>query len=86
MPNIQYLIEYDVTDVCIDHTSVTVTFENENDAEKKSFSIAIGAYPFLEQLTPSEFASVILYNDSGEFAITWNFLGQTIPLSEFEEI
>ncbi|MBR5893571.1 MAG: hypothetical protein IKZ37_08060 [Bacteroidaceae bacterium] len=83
--NIEYIADYDVTNVCIDRKSVTVTFENEKGTEKKSYSIAIGAYPFFEQLTPLEFVSVVRYKDSGELAFTWNDLGQTIPLSEFEE-
>ena len=83
--NIEYIADYDVTNVCIDRKSVTVTFENENGTEKKSYSIAVGAYPFFGQLTPTEFVSVVRYKDSGELAFAWNDLGQTIPLSEFEE-
>ena len=83
--NIEYLADYDVTNVCIDRKSVTVTFENENGTESKSCSIAVSTYPFFEQLTPSEFVSVVRYKDSGELAFAWNDLGQTIPLSKFEE-
>ena len=83
--NIEYLANYDVTNVCIDRKSVTVTFENENGTESKSYSIAASAYPFFGQLTPTEFVSVVRYKDSGELAFAWNDLGQTIPLSEFEE-
>lgn len=83
--NIRYLSEYDVTNVSIDRYNVTITFEKENGTERKSYSIAASAYSFFEQLTPSEFVSVVQYKDSGELAFTWNDLGQTIPLSEFEE-
>lgn len=94
--NLEYLAEYDVTNVCIDRENVTVTIEKETGreydeekkediiiVEQKSYTIAIDSYTFLEKLTPMEFASVARYKDTEELAIAWNFLGQNIPLSEF---
>lgn len=83
--NLEYRLDHDVTNVAIDRNEVTVTFEKlaGKETEKESYTIPIDAYPFLGQLTPSEFASVVRYKDSGEFAITWNNLGQCIPLREF---
>lgn len=87
--NIEYLGEYDVTNVCIDRKSVTVTFEKETangGVELKNYSIAFDSYAFFEELTPFEFASVVRYKDTGELAIAWNNLGQNVPLCEFNEI
>lgn len=97
--NIEYLAEYDVTNVCIDRKNVIVTFEKEIGCEydeedrrenavveQKSYTIPVDSYSFLEELTPSEFASVVRYKDSGELAIAWNNLGQNIPLREFKEL
>ena len=95
--NIEYLAEYDVTNVCIDRKNVIVTFEKEIDGEfadeekkvkveQNSYIIPVDSYSFLEELTPFEFASVVRYKDSGELAIAWNNLGQNIPLREFKEL
>lgn len=91
--NLEYLCEYDVTNVCIDRTSLTVTVEKDSATaddkeiitETKSYTIAIDAHTFLENLTPAEFASVVRYKDTGELGIAWNELGQNIPLREFTE-
>ena len=96
--NLEYLGEYDVTNVCIDRENLTVTIEKEigreYDEEKKkdiivveqkSYTISIDSHTFLEKLTPMEFASVARYKDTGELAIAWNFLGQNIPLRKFVE-
>ncbi len=81
--NFEYLSEYDVSNVSIDRMNLTVTIENKD--EEKSYSIPTDTYTFFEQLTPSEFASVVRYKDTGELAIAWNDLGQTVPLQEFIE-
>lgn len=79
--NIEYLDDYEILNVCIDWESVTVTIDYGD--EKKSYTIPIDSYPFLEQLTVSELISVARYKDSGELTIVWNNLGQYIPLKEF---
>lgn len=97
--NIEYLGEYDVTNVCVDRKNVTVTFEKEirgdyyetNEEEniaieENSYTIPIDSYAFLKELTPAEFASIVRYKDTGELAIAWNNLGQNIPLKEFRKI
>ena len=50
------------------------------------FIEAIDAHTFFETLTPSEFASVVRYKDTGELAIVWNNLGLNVPLKEFMEV
>lgn len=79
--NIEYLTDYDVTNVCIDRKSVTVTIDYGE--EEKTYTIPAGAHPFFAQLTPGEYASVVRFKDTGELAVAWNYLGQYIPLKEF---
>lgn len=81
--NLEYLADYDVTNICIDRRSLTVTFINET--MESCYSIPLEKYKFFNKLTPAEFASVVRYKDSGEFAICWNFIGQNVPLCEFEK-
>ena len=81
--NLEYLADYDVTNICIDRRSLTVTFINETT--ESCYSIPLDKYKFFNKLTPAEFASVVRYKDSGEFAICWNFIGQNVPLCEFEK-
>ena len=81
--NLEYLADYDVTNICIDRRSLTVTFINET--MESCYSIPLDKYKFFNKLTPAEFASVVRYKDSGEFAICWNFIGQNVPLCEFEK-
>ena len=81
--NIEYLADYDVTNICIDRRGLTVTFINET--MEFCYSIPLDKYKFFNELTPAEFASVVRYKDSGEFAICWNFVGQNVPLHEFEK-
>lgn len=82
--NIEYLGDYEVTNVCIDRKSVTVTIDYGE--EEKSYIISAKNYSFFEQLTPNEFASVVRLKDCGELAVAWNNLGQYIPLKEFTEV
>ena len=79
--NIEYLVDYDVTNVCIDRQQVTVTIKNGE--EEKCYSIPIDSHPFFKELTPFEFASVVRYKNTNELAVAWNNLGQNIPLKEF---
>ena len=81
--NIEYLADYDVTNICIDRYSLVVTFINET--MEFCYSIPLDKYKFFNELTPAEFASVVRYKDSGELAICWNFIGQNVPLHEFEK-
>lgn len=81
--NIEYLTKYDVTNVCIDRKNITVTIDYGD--EEKSYTIPACAHPFFAQLTPKEYASVVHFKDSGELAVAWNYLGQYIPLKEFNE-
>ena len=83
--NIEYLGDYEVTNVCIDRKSVTVTIDY-GEGEEKSYIIPADSYSFFEQLTPNEFASVVRLKDCGELAVAWNNLGQYILLKEFTEI
>ena len=80
--DIEYLADHEVTNVCIDRKTLTVTFEDDNDATR-CYKIPINSYPFFSQMTPQEFASVIRIKSSGEYAICWNNLGQHVPLKEF---
>ena len=82
--NIEYLGDYEVTNVCIDRKSVTVTIDYGE--EEKSYIIPANSYSFFERLTPNEFASVVRLKDCGELAVAWNNLGQYILLKEFTEI
>ena len=79
--NIEYLTDYDVTNVCIDRKSITVTIDYGE--EEKTYTIPASAHPFFAQLTPGEYASVVRFKDTGELAVAWNYLGQYIPLKEF---
>lgn len=81
--NIEYLGDYEVTNVCIDRKSVTVTIDYGE--EEKSYIIPANSYSFFERLTPNEFASVVRLKDCGELAVAWNNLGQYIPLKVFTE-
>ena len=83
--NIEYLGDYEVTNVCIDRKSVTVTIDY-GEGEEKSYIIHADSYSFFEQLTPNEFASIVRLKDCGELAVAWNNLGQYILLKEFTEI
>ena len=83
--NIEYLSDYEVTNVCIDRKSVTVTIDY-GKGEEKSYIIPVKKHSFFEQLTPNEFASVVRLKDCGKLAVAWNNLGQYIPLKEFTEI
>lgn len=79
--NIEYLVDYDVTNVCIDRKQVTVTIKNGE--EEKCYSIPIDSHPFFKELTPFEFASVVRYKNTNELAVAWNNLGLNVPLKEF---
>ena len=83
--NIEYLADYEVTNVCIDRQEVVVSFENEANG-REQYSIDVDAHPFFKSLTPAEFASVVRYKDTKELALCWNYLGQYIPLKEFKKI
>ena len=83
--NIEYLGDYEVTNVCIDRKSVTVTIDY-GEGEEKSYIIPADSYSFFEQLTPNEFASIVRLKDCGELAVAWNNLGQYILLKKFTEI
>ena len=83
--NIEYLTDYEVTNVCIDRLEVIVSFESEASGSEQ-YSMDINAHPFFKSLTPFEFASVVRYKDTKELAICWNNLGQYIPLKEFTKI
>lgn len=83
--NIEYLTDYEVTNVCIDRQEVVVSFENEANGRER-YSIDVDAHPFFKSLTPAEFASVVRYKDTKELALCWNYLGQYIPLKEFKKI
>lgn len=82
--DIEYLADYEVTNVCIDRKQLTVTFVDDEDATH-SYSIAVDTYPFFLQLTPHEFASVVRIKSSGEYGICWNHIGQHVLLKEFKE-
>lgn len=82
--NIEYLTEYNVTNVCIDRKSITVTIDYGE--EEKNYTIPANAHPFFAQLTPGEYASVVRFKESRELAVAWNYLGQYIPLKDFMEI
>ncbi len=83
--DIEYLADHEVTNVCIDRQSLTVTFEDDKD-ETHCYTISVKAYPFFVQLTPQEFASVVRIKSSGEYAVCWNDLGQHVLLREFEKV
>ena len=83
--DIEYLADYEVTNVCIDRKSVTVTFCDDKD-DCHCYTIPLDAYPFFAQLVPLEFASVIRTKSRGEYGICWNYIGQYVPLKEFEKI
>ena len=83
--NVEHLADYDVTNVCIDRENVVVSFESETNG-REQYSIDINTRPFLKNLTPFEFASLVRYKDTKELAICWNNLGQSIPLKEFEKL
>lgn len=83
--NIEYLADYEVTNVCIDRLEVIVSFESEANGSEQ-YSMDINAHPFFKSLTPFEFASVVRYKDTKELAICWNNIGQYIPLKEFKKI
>lgn len=83
--NIEYLTDYEVTNVCIDRLEVIVSFESEASGSEQ-YSMDINAHPFFKSLTPFEFASVVRNKDTKELAICWNNLGQYIPLKEFTKI
>ncbi|MBQ2127228.1 MAG: hypothetical protein II198_06165 [Bacteroidaceae bacterium] len=81
--NIEYLTDREVTNVCIDRKSITVTID-DGESERE-YIIDADAYPFFARLTANEFASIVRYKDTGEAAIAWNNLGQYIPLKEFRK-
>ena len=83
--NVEHLADYDVTNVCIDRENVVVSFESETNG-REQYCIDINTRPFLKNLTPFEFASLVRYKDTKELAICWNNLGQSIPLKEFEKL
>lgn len=77
----EYLDEYEVTNVSIDRFNVTVTVLC--DGVSRSYALPLDAYAFLARLTPAEFVCVTRSKSRDELCISWNNLGQYIPLSEF---
>lgn len=78
-----YLTDYEVANVAIDRKNITVTLEH--NGELSSHTLSLAAYPFLEKITPAEFACVARSKSKNSLCISWNLIGQSIPLSEFKQ-
>ncbi len=76
-----YLTDYEVTNVAIDRKNITVTVEH--NGKETSHTLSLAAYPFLEKITPAKFACVARSKSKNCLCISWNLIGQSIPLDEF---
>ena len=82
--SIEYLADYDVTNVQIDRNEVVVFFESTVNG-KEQYCIDADAYPFFKSLTPFEFASIVRHKERKELIVCWNLIGQYVPLKEFKK-
>lgn len=83
--DIEYLTDYEVTNVCIDRQEIIISFESKING-REQYCIDINAHPFFKSLTPFETASIVRYKETKELIVCWNNLGQYIPLKEFKKI